>query len=90
MSTPSARDQPGAKPGAASPSSATGVQYNQRMAKSRRKVFISAAASDAPLARELAGRLQAADVDAWNQTLQALPGANISANWDVPSIRLKR
>jgi hypothetical protein len=49
------------------------------MAKSRRRVFISAAPSDAPLVRELATRLQAAGVDAWNATTQALPGANLSA-----------
>lgn len=49
------------------------------MAKSRRRVFISAASSDAPLVRELAARLQAAGVDAWDSTTQALPGTNISA-----------
>ena len=50
------------------------------MAKSRRRVFISAAASDAPLVRELATRLQAAGVDSWDATSQALPGANVSAD----------
>ena len=49
------------------------------MANSRPKVFISAATSDAPLARELTARLNAAGVDAWNQTMQVLPGANVSA-----------
>jgi hypothetical protein len=49
------------------------------MAKPRPRVFISAAASDAPLVRELASQLQAAGVDAWNATMQALPGANLSA-----------
>ena len=49
------------------------------MAKSRPKVFISAPASDAHLALELTAHLEAAGVDAWNQTMQALPGANVSA-----------
>ena len=49
------------------------------MVKSRPKVFISAAASDAPLVRELTAHLEAAGVEAWNQTMQALPGANVSA-----------
>lgn len=49
------------------------------MVKSRPKVFISSAASDAPLARELTLRLKAAGVEAWNPTMQALPGANVSA-----------
>jgi len=50
------------------------------MAKSRRRVFISAAASDAPLVRELATRLHAAGVDSWDATSHALPGANVSAD----------
>jgi hypothetical protein len=49
------------------------------MAKSRRTVFISSAASDALVARELATQLQAAGVDTWNATTEALPGANLSA-----------
>lgn len=49
------------------------------MPKSRRTVFISSAASDAPIARELVTQLQAAGVDAWNATTEALPGANLSA-----------
>jgi hypothetical protein len=48
------------------------------MAKARRKVFISAAAKDAPAARELADRLNAEGVDAWSQEL-LLPGANVQA-----------
>lgn len=49
------------------------------MAKSRRKVFISAAASDVSLVRDLTARLDAAGIDVWNSTVQALPGTNISA-----------
>jgi hypothetical protein len=49
------------------------------MAKPRRRVFISAAASDASLVRKLATQLEAAGVDSWNATTQALPGANRSA-----------
>ena len=49
------------------------------MAKARRKVFISAAASDAALVREITARLEAAGVDVWNSAVQALPGTNISA-----------
>ena len=49
------------------------------MAKARRKVFISAATSDAPLVREITARLEAAGVDAWNSAVEALPGTNISA-----------
>ena len=48
------------------------------MAKSRRKVFISASASDAPLARELAARLQSVGIDASNPGIEALPGINVS------------
>ena len=49
------------------------------MAKSRRKVFISAAASDVSLVRDLTARLEVAGIDAWNSTVQALPGTNVSA-----------
>ena len=49
------------------------------MAKARRKVFISAAASDASKVRDLAGRLNAAGLDAWNSSDEALPGTNWSA-----------
>jgi TIR domain-containing protein len=49
------------------------------MAKTRRRVFISAAASDAPRVRDLTERLKAAGVEAWNSAIEALPGANVSA-----------
>jgi hypothetical protein len=49
------------------------------MAKTRRRVFISAAASDRAFVRELTARLHAAGVDAWDSTTQALPGTNVSA-----------
>jgi hypothetical protein len=49
------------------------------MARARRNVFISAAASDAPVARELASRLKAAGVEAGNPIIEALPGENVSA-----------
>ena len=49
------------------------------MVKARPKVFISSAASDAPLARELTVLLEAAGVDAWNPTMETLPGTNVSA-----------
>lgn len=49
------------------------------MARSRPKVFISATASDAPLARELTARLHAAGIDASNSAMEALPGVNVSA-----------
>ena len=50
------------------------------MAKARPKVFISAAASDAPRVREIAERLTAAGVDTWNPATMALPGANVAAD----------
>ena len=48
------------------------------MAPARRKVFISASASDAPLARELAARLYAIGIDASSPGMDALPGVNVS------------
>lgn len=49
------------------------------MARSRPKVFISSAASEAPLARRLADLLHAAGIDVSSPSLDALPGANIAA-----------
>lgn len=48
------------------------------MAKTRRRVFISAATSDAQLARELATRLQSIGIDAFNPATETLPGDNVS------------
>jgi hypothetical protein len=56
------------------------LRYNWPMAtRPRRRVFISAAASDSAWARKLAERLRAADVDVWDPSTDALPGANYSA-----------
>jgi hypothetical protein len=49
------------------------------MAKPRRQVFISSAASDSAWARKLADQLRAADVDAWEPSTDLLPGADFSA-----------
>ena len=49
------------------------------MAKSRRHVFISSAASDSAWARKLADQLRAADVDVWEPSTELLPGADFSA-----------
>lgn len=64
---------------AASHDDLAGPGYNGRMAKGRLQVYISSTASDAPLARQLASRLQAAGVDAGSPMIEALPGANVSA-----------
>jgi TIR domain len=50
------------------------------MAKSRRRVFISAAASDAPRVQELTARLNAVGIDARDSATQALPGTNVLAD----------
>jgi len=49
------------------------------VAKARASVYISTAASDASLARELAERLEAVGIHAGNPMIDALPGENVSA-----------
>lgn len=49
------------------------------MAKSRPRVFISGSASDGPIIRKLAARLEASGIVASNPAIEALPGANVAA-----------